>query len=76
MCFLSEARTAASLRHPHIVAIHEAGEFDGLHYFSMDFVEGTNLAAIVREEPLAPAEAGRYVQILAETVQKAFCTAI
>ena len=67
--FLSEARTAASLRHPHIVAIHEAGEFDGLHYFSMDFVAGPNLAAIVREGPLAPAEAARYLQILAETVQ-------
>ena len=67
--FLSEARTAASLRHPHIVAIHEASEFDGLHYFSMDFVEGPNLAAIVREGPLAPAEAARYVQILADTVQ-------
>ena len=67
--FLSEARTAASLRHPHIVAIHEAGEFDGLHYFSMDFVEGPNLAAIVRDGPLAPAEAARYLQILAETVQ-------
>jgi hypothetical protein len=66
--FLSEARTAAGLRHPHIVAIHEAGEFEGLRYFSMDYVEGPNLAAIVREGPLAPAEAARYVQILAETV--------
>jgi serine/threonine protein kinase len=67
--FLSEARTAASLRHPHIVAIHEVGEFDGLHYFSMDFVEGPNLAAIAREGPLAPDEAVRHVQILADTVQ-------
>src|SRR5579862_1921563 len=63
--FLSEARTAASLQHPHIVAIHEAGEFDGLHYFSMDFVEGPNLAAIVRDGALAPVEAARYLQILA-----------
>jgi serine/threonine protein kinase len=69
--FLSEARTAASLQHPNIVAIHEAGEFDGLHYFSMDFVEGPNLAAVVRGGPLSPVEAARYVQILAETVHYA-----
>jgi serine/threonine protein kinase len=69
--FLSEARTAAGLRHPNIVAIHEAGEFDGLHYFSMDFVEGPNLAAVVRGGPLSPVEAARYVQILAETVHYA-----
>jgi serine/threonine protein kinase len=69
--FLSEARTAASLRHPNIVAIHEAGEFDGLHYFSMDFVEGPNLSEIVRAGALSPAEAARYVQVLAETVHYA-----
>ena len=69
--FLSEARTAASLRHPNIVAIHEAGEFDGLHYFSMDFVEGPNLSEIVRGGALSPAEAARYVQVLAETVHYA-----
>ncbi len=69
--FLSEARTAAGLQHPNIVAIHEAGEFDGLHYFSMDFVEGPNLAAVVRGGPLSPVEAARYVQILAETVHYA-----
>src|SRR6202041_301474 len=69
--FLSEARTAASLRHPNIVAIHEAGEFDGLHYFSMDFVEGPNLAAVVRGGPLSQVEAARYVQTLAETVHYA-----
>ena len=69
--FLTEARTAASLKHPNIVAIHEAGELDGLHYFSMDFVEGPNLAEIVREGPLSPVEAARYVKTLAETVQYA-----
>ena len=69
--FLSEARTAASLRHPNIVAIHEAGEFDGLHYFSMDLVEGPSLAAVVRGGPLAPDEAARCVQVLAETVHYA-----
>ena len=74
--FLSEARTAASLQHPNIVAIHEAGEFDGLHYFSMDFVEGPNLAAVVRAGPLSQVEAARYVQTLAETVHVAHARGI
>jgi serine/threonine protein kinase len=69
--FRAEARTAAFLRHPNIVAIHEVGEFDGLHYFSMDFVEGPSLAALVREHPLAPAEAARHVHTLAEAVEYA-----
>jgi serine/threonine protein kinase len=69
--FLSEARTAASLHHPNIVAIHEAGEFDGLHYFSMDFVEGSSLAEAVRGGALSPVEAARYVRTLAETVHYA-----
>jgi serine/threonine protein kinase len=69
--FQAEARTAAGMQHPNIVAIHEVGEFDGLHYFSMDFVEGPSLAELVRQKPLAPGEAARYVQVLAEAVHYA-----
>jgi len=66
--FQTEAKTAAGLQHPNIVAIHEVGQFDGLHYFSMDFVEGPNLATLVRERPLSPPECARYVRVLAETI--------
>src|SRR5580692_9912630 len=69
--FYVEAKTAARLQHPNIVAIHEVGEFEGLHYFSMDFVEGPSLDALVRDRPLSPAEGARYVQVLAEAVQYA-----
>jgi len=47
--FLTEARTAASLQHPNIIAIYEAGEDKGLYYFAMEFVEGKDLATIIRE---------------------------
>jgi serine/threonine protein kinase/tetratricopeptide (TPR) repeat protein len=45
--FRGEAAAAANLQHPNIVAIHEVGEQDGQHYFSMDYVEGRDLARLV-----------------------------
>src|SRR5207247_4628499 len=50
--FHREAQTAANLQHPNIVAIHEVGEHEGQHYFSMDYVEGQSLAKVVAEAPL------------------------
>ncbi len=44
-----EAATAARLSHPHIVSIHEVGQHQGWHYFTMDFVEGLSLADWVQQ---------------------------
>jgi len=41
--FLQEARLAAKLRHPNIVAIHGVGEKAGVYYFTMDYVDGRTL---------------------------------
>src|SRR5262249_58719454 len=49
----------------------EVGEHDGQHYFSMDYVAGTSLAALVRENPLPAQRAARYVQIIAEAIHYA-----
>ncbi len=66
--FLIEAQAAANLQHPNIVAIHEVGEFQGLHYFSMDYVEGKNLAEVCKEGAVPVAKAVRYVKAIAEAV--------
>jgi eukaryotic-like serine/threonine-protein kinase len=52
--FLREARAAARLRHPHVVAVHDTGEHGGQPYIVMELVDGETLADLVdREGPLA-----------------------
>jgi serine/threonine protein kinase, bacterial len=46
--FSREADIAAELWHPHIVGIHDRGEFEGQLWLSMDFVEGTDAAELLR----------------------------
>ena len=46
--FLDEARIAARLHHPHVVEILDLGESDGAYFMVMEFIEGQNLAALVR----------------------------
>lgn len=70
--FRSEAEASAHLRHPNIVAIHETGEREGQHYFSMEYVAGRSLAEIVRAEgPIPPARAARYLAIIAGAIEHA-----
>ena len=48
--FLREARIAATLTHPNVVTVYDAGEIEGLLYIAMQYVPGPDLAAILREE--------------------------
>ncbi|MBI4323971.1 MAG: serine/threonine protein kinase [Chloroflexi bacterium] len=69
--FRVEAVAAGALQHPNIVAVHEVGLEDGVHYLVMDYVEGTTLAHLTRAGPLPVARAARYVRQIAEAVQSA-----
>jgi serine/threonine protein kinase, bacterial len=42
--FLREADLASTLYHPHIVGVHDHGEYNGQLWISMDFVDGTDAA--------------------------------
>ena len=44
--FSREADLAATLWHPHIVGVHDRGEFNGHLWISMDYVEGTDASRL------------------------------
>jgi len=49
--FLHEARTCATLVHPNIVGVFDAGLMDGRPYLAMEYVEGRTLEAILADRP-------------------------
>jgi YVTN family beta-propeller protein len=56
--FKRESQLAASIDHPNVIPIYEAGEVDGALFLAMRYVEGTDLGALVAAEgTLAPARA-------------------
>src|SRR5947208_3560350 len=69
--FRAEAGAAAALQHPNIVAIHEVGVHEGQHFFSMDYVEGQNLAQLVGKQPLTARKSAVYLQQIAEAIHYA-----
>ncbi|HEX4132145.1 MAG TPA: protein kinase, partial [Pirellulales bacterium] len=60
--FQREVKAAARLTHPNIVTAHDADEAGGAHYLVMEYVEGKDLAAMVKANgPLAVAQGVDYV---------------
>lgn len=47
--FTREAELAATLFHPNVVGMHDRGEYDGQLWMSMDYIDGTDAAHLVRE---------------------------
>jgi eukaryotic-like serine/threonine-protein kinase len=70
--FLREARSAAQLKHPGIVALHETGQADdGTFYLVEEFVQGATLAGRTGAGPRPPREAAGLVAAVAEALDYA-----
>ena len=70
--FRREMKIAASLHHPNVVAIHHAGEGDGMLFFVMDFISGTDLHEVMRKSgPLEPSRATALLTQLADALDAA-----
>jgi len=54
--FIREAHAIAQLSHPNIVDVIEVGEQDGVHYFAMHMVYGTNLAELIQQQGIVKPE--------------------
>jgi serine/threonine protein kinase len=52
--FYREVEAAAKLSHPNIVAAYDASESDGIHYLVMEFVDGQDLSAVIKEHGAIP----------------------
>jgi serine/threonine protein kinase/Leucine-rich repeat (LRR) protein len=65
--FLREARAAAALDHPHIIAIHQVGEDHGVLFVAMPLLRGESLEDRLRRDTrLSPAEAARVAVEIAD----------
>jgi CheY-like chemotaxis protein len=75
--FLRESRVAAAISHPNVIPVYDAGEFEGLLYIAMRYVDGTDLGAVLRQEgALAPERALFLLGQVAEALDAAHATGI
>ena len=49
--FIREADLAATLSHPHIVAVHDRGDYAGQLWIAMDYIEGIDVAQLIGRHP-------------------------
>src|ERR1700688_944514 len=69
--FEREARTVASLNHPHICTLYDIGRQDGTDYLVMEYLEGETLAQRLVKGPLPLDQVLRYAIEIADALDKA-----
>jgi WD40 repeat protein/tRNA A-37 threonylcarbamoyl transferase component Bud32 len=69
--FLREGRSAAQLRHPGIVSVHEVGQHEGLPFLVCDFIDGITLADMLTGRRLGFREAAELVAQVADALDYA-----
>src|ERR1700690_1703408 len=66
--FIREAEAVAALSHPHIVHVHDVGEFERRPFFTMELLEGGSLAGRLAGAPQPAAKSAQLVVTLATAV--------
>jgi serine/threonine protein kinase len=69
--FEREARTIASLNHPHICVLHDIGRQDGIDFLVMEYLEGQTLAQRLLKGPLPFDQVLQYAIEIADALDKA-----
>jgi eukaryotic-like serine/threonine-protein kinase len=69
--FEREARTIASLSHPHICTLHDVGHQDGTEFLVMEYLEGETLGQRLKKGPLPLEQVLRYAIEIADALDKA-----
>jgi hypothetical protein len=69
--FYREARAAAQLRHPGIVAVHEVVHLNGMPTIVADYVHGVTLSEVTAARRLTPREAARLLAEIADALEYA-----
>src|SRR5882672_7839176 len=69
--FEREARTIASLNHPHICTLFDIGQQDGIDYLVMEYLEGETLAQRLLKGPLPAEQVLQYATQIADALDKA-----
>jgi predicted Ser/Thr protein kinase len=67
--FAREAQALARLNHPNIVQVHDFGRTEEYFYFVMEYVDGVNLRALIRDHKLDPEAALKIVPQICEALQ-------
>jgi WD40 repeat protein len=73
---LREARAAAAISHPHVVAVYEVGKGSSGTFIAMEYCEGGDLRAHLRAGPLPPRAAAELVRKLADAVARAHAAGV
>lgn len=66
--FYTEAQAAARLSHPGIVRVHQFGKHEHHHFFSMEYIRGTDLQRRMNSGEIAVSDAARYVRDVAKAI--------
>ncbi|HVK24116.1 MAG TPA: serine/threonine-protein kinase, partial [Actinokineospora sp.] len=66
--FVDEARNTSAIDHANVVPLYDFGEVDGLLFIAMRLVEGSDLASLIKGEPLAPQRAISLLSQVAEAL--------